>query len=245
MTDSLSKSISLSITFHIGLFVVFLLKMSFFPAQPIEIKRAIRVDLVGLPEKAQKLPPPIKEEPKKVEVPQPKAEPTPTPPKPTPAKPKPAPTPAKPKPKVPTKKIAKSQESAINKLKAMEALEKIKEEKKEVPQEVKGNVVSEGNSLSGLEQIEYDRYFDEVEQMVYAQWALPEWLSSSDFRAQVLVLIDQSGYVTDKKIIRGSGNEMFDAEVMNTIEKSSPFPAPPARLKGILANQGIVFNFPN
>ena len=47
MTDSLSRPISISISIHVGLLAVMFLKMSFFPAEPIQIRRAMRVDIVG------------------------------------------------------------------------------------------------------------------------------------------------------------------------------------------------------
>tara|TARA_Y100001958_G_C21238711_1_gene565803 strand:- start:1217 stop:1942 length:726 start_codon:yes stop_codon:yes gene_type:complete len=240
MTDSLSRPISISISIHVGLLAVMFLKMSFFPAEPIQIRRAMRVDIVGLPDKVQPKVLPPKEIPKAETPPKVKTE---TKPKPA-AKPKPK---AKPSPKV---NLKKSQDSALQKMKAQEALAKIMEEKalEEVeetaePTPIKGNAVSEGNSLTGLDQIEYDRYIDEVTTII-SQWSLPEWLSSLDLKASAQVLIDENGYVTDKKIVNSSGNEMFDAEVLSAIEKSSPFPAPPARLKGRLASQGLIFNFP-
>jgi colicin import membrane protein len=240
MSDSLSRPLSFSVAVHLALFAAFFLKMTFFPTEPIQIKRAMRVDLVALPDKVE-MPAPkpeIKAPAPVVSAPKPEAK---SPPK-VEKKPKAA-APKKDK----AKQLEKSQESAVNRLKAMEALEKLKaeEESKKKAQEFKGNQVSKGNSLTGLEQIEYDRYFDQVEQLVYSNWALPEWLANAELRAQALVLVDENGNVVKKKIIKSSGNDVFDAEVMSSIEKSSPFPAPPARLQGVLANQGFIFNFPD
>lgn len=241
MTDSLSRPLYISLAAHFGLLSLFFLKMTFFPVQPIEIKRAIRVDLVGMPEKVKEPKPVATKEPKKVapKKPAPKVEKKVEAKKPAPKKP----------PKVVTKKkdskkIEKSQESAINRLKALAALEKIKQEAVAAEVETKGNQVSKGNSLTGLEQIEYDRYFDQVEQLLYSHWMLPEWLINAGLRAQALVLVDESGHVIKKEIIKSSGDPTFDAHVMAAIEKAAPFPAPPARLQGVLADQGFVFNFP-
>lgn len=245
MTDSLSRPLCISLAAHFGLLSLFFLKMTFFPAQPIEIKRAIRVDLVGMPDKVvePKPAPAVAEAPKAPpvqETPAPKVE------KKVEAK-KPAPKVAA-KKKADPKKIEKSQESALSRLKALAALEKIKQEAEaaEVAAEapVKGNQVSKGNSLTGLEQIEYDRYFDQVEQLLYTHWLLPEWLINAGLRAQALVLVDKTGHVIKKEIIKSSGNPTFDAHVIAAIEKAAPFPAPPARLQGVLADQGFVFNFP-
>lgn len=256
--DPLSRAISISVSLHCALFAIFFLKMTFFPSQPIEIKRAMRVDLVGLPEKTQTLPPvEAPAAPAKVETPAPAAPPAPTPAPP----PKVAEAPKVPtkdaKPKPDTKKLEKSQTSAMERIKQMEALSKLEQQQKEAQAkaaaaaaaaaaaQVRGNQLSKGNSLTGLEQIEYDRYFDQIEKTVHANWAVPEWLNSAQLKAQVQVLIDKTGHVTSKKITKSSGNETFDAEVLEAIEKSSPFPQPPARLQGVLANSGIVFNFPD
>lgn len=239
MNDSLNRSIYISLAAHMGLLAVFFLKMTFFPVEPIQIKRSMRVDLVGMPDKVMPTKPtPAKPAPK-VEAPKPKAKAPPKVAKKT--KPKPNPK-AKPNPK----KISNSQESAMNKLKAMAALDKIKSEaEQQQAEQIKGNQVSKGNSLTGLEQLDYDRYFDDVEQLIYSNWALPEWLAGAELRAQALVLVDQTGHITNKKITKSSGNPDFDAQVLAAIEKSSPFPAPPQRLQGVLAQQGIVFNFPD
>lgn len=232
MTDSISKSLSLSFSAHIGLLALLFLKMTFFPSEPIQIRKAMRVDIVALPDKAPSQPAATPQAPPKMEV---------APPKPqvkTPPQTKKVDT-----KKVDTKKMERSQESAMSRLKAMEALEKIKAETEAKP--VKGTEISKGNSLTGLEQIEYDRYFDQVEKLLYSNWALPEWLVHMDLRAQALVLVDENGNVTKKEILKSSGNPTFDDQMMTAIEKSSPFPAPPARLQGVLANQGFVFNFPN
>lgn len=244
MTDSLSRPLSISFAAHLGLLALFMLKMTFFPTQPIEIKRSIRVDLVGMPDKVQEVKPaPVAETPK-VEVKEAAPPPEKTSPKEV-VKEAPKVAPKKPD----QKKIKNSQDSAMNRLKAMQAMEKIKQESAAeaaaAQKVIKGNEASKGNSLTGLEQIDYDRYFDQVEQLLYSHWALPEWLASADLRAQALVLVDSSGHVTSKKITKSSGNPAFDAEVISAIEKASPFPPPPARLQGVLAQQGFVFNFPD
>lgn len=241
MNDSLQKPVTYSLGFHAAVFFLLFVKMAFFPSAPIEIKRSIRVDLVALPDKVQE-PTPVAavEEPAPVSVP--------APPPAKPEAPKVAeksiekPTVTKTPPKKENKDVKRSQNSALNKLKAMSALEKIKQEKAQ--QVVKGNQASKGNSLTGLEQIEYDRYFDQVEMTIRSHWSIPQWLSEGEYRAQALVLIDDKGLVIKKEVIKSSGNDIFDSRVLAAVDDSSPFPAPPDRLKDILANRGIVFNFP-
>ncbi len=250
--DTFSRNVMISLGAHAVLLMFIFLRAVFVPSEPIEIRRAIRVDVVGLPAKM----------PEKVELPPPAPEPKPIA---APSKPEPPAKelppkvePKKPEPKAPTvnldkKKPApdtkKAQASALDKIKQMSALDKIKEDvakdaKPSKPTVIAGNQVSQGNSLTGLEKIEYDRYFDDIEGKVRANWSIPQWLAESPLKAQVQILIDSAGYVTKKIIRRSSGNAIFDAKVIEAIEASSPLPAPPDRLRGVLSTGGIILNFP-
>lgn len=236
------KYVSISVAGHIALILFFGLKGLFYNSEPILIQKAIHVDLVGLPDKYE--PEQIAEAVKTSE---------------STKKPEPAKTEApsnskaaestKPSVNLNAKKkedLANKQKKAMDKLKAMNALEKIESEvqasKKQKP--IKGVAVTSGDSLTGLDRIEYERYFGEVEQHLKQNWTLPSWMMELDVRAQALVQIDDKGYVTMKKLITASGNSDFDEKVLESIDRSSPFPAPPGRLTGVLKNRGIVFNFP-
>lgn len=225
--------------------MVFLTVRTFMaPSEPLQIRNSIRVDLVGLPDKANPVP-----TPKEIEKPQPVK--TPAPPKEVKASP-----PAPPAPKVEKIDLTKAksaQEKALERLKAMEAVERMKGEvqaekqaakRAEQAATFKGNVLNEGDSLTGLEKIDFDRYFSGIESKIRANWQLPSWLSNANFRAQARVLIDPSGQISKREIISSSGNEVFDAEVLSAIDRASPFPEPPDRLKNVLALRGIIFNFP-
>ena len=238
MTESLSKPVAISAIAHVTLVLILLVKAFFAPNEAIDLREAIRVDVVGLPEKQQKLPA--------------KAT-TPAVPAPPALVAKPVPKPAAPKPKAPEtpkvdlgkKNLAKSEEKALNKIKAMAALEKLKTEvSKSSAKPVKGNHVNAGNSLTGLEKIDFDRYFQSVEDKIRANWSLPQWLIDAQLRAQALVLIDESGGIKKKQVLKSSGNSEFDDRMMDAIDKAAPFPAPPERLQGVLSEKGIVFNFP-
>lgn len=240
MSDSFSRSIVISMAAHVALALAMLLRAVFIPSDVMDLRQAIRVDVVGLPDKVQTLPDKPPEE--KAEAPAPAPEPV---AKPEPVKAKP-PKPEAPKVDLAKKKVDKKQ--ALDRIKAMTALDKIKEEvgqaKTQKAKPVKGNIVSAGNSLSGLERIDYDRYFGEIEVRVRQHWSLPQWLIEARLRAQALVLIDETGVVRDRKIVKSSGNSEFDQRVLETIDRASPFPAPPERLRDALSVKGIIFNFP-
>lgn len=246
MTDNFNRILGISAVGHVAVFVFIFFQAVLIPRHPIDLTQAIRVDVVGLPEKLTELPPPVKEA--VPEAPAQKETVTALPEK-------AAPEPVKPKaPSVPVKankktNIKDAQKSALAKLKALQALEKITAEvgaknAKARPTVVKGNAVNAGNSLTGLDKIEYDRYFDDLKNKISEQFNLPQWLAQAKLRAQVLVLIDERGYVIKKVIRTSSGNEVFDAKALEAVENSSPLPEPPARLRGVLSTSGITFNFP-
>lgn len=246
MSDSLSKPIVVSMSAHLALVIVFFLRAVLVPDEITDLRDAIRVDVVGLPDKAPVMP---QDEP---------------------PKPSPAPTPALPekqappvkevkeiaKPKSPVVDLSKNKKAkepspeeirkkALAKIKAQAALEKIREDVAQSElRALKGAKVSAGNSPTGVEKIDFDRYMHGVELRVRQHWSLPQWLISGGYKAQVLVQIDEDGTIKSRKVVRGSGNNEFDQRVVETIDQSAPFPPPPERLRDFLAVKGIYFNFP-
>lgn len=227
-----------SIAAHVGILLLFALRAAWLPDEPLMIRNAIRVDIVGLPDKA-KAPEieapaptaPVKVETKKVEVEKP----------------------APPKAPAPSIKNAKeTQRKALEKLKALDAIEKMRGEVSEAkskaeagkkPPTHRGNAIANGDSLTGLEKLDFDRYFSSLEQQIKANWNLPGWLAQAQLRAQALVLINEQGQVIKRQLLASSGNEVFDAEVLDAIDRST-FPPPPERLRDVLSLKGVVFNFP-
>ncbi|KYG69107.1 energy transducer TonB [Bdellovibrio bacteriovorus] len=265
--DQLSRGIGISIALHAAIISVFTLKAVFFTPEPIDFSQAVRVDMVGLPDKVEPktLPAPAKEEAKAalpeknqaeektVEKPPEKVVEKKTPPKPEPAKPV-----AKKEDGVNLEKVKSQQQSALEKLKAMAALDKIKndvaEEKRKAAagagksdsgaQKIKGNVLSPGTSLTGLTKLQHDTYASDLDKHIKNNWALPEWLAKRDFKAQAVVFIDSRGNILGRKIVKSSGNPSYDEEVLQTIDKSAPFPAPPEKFLAIVSVDGILIGFP-
>jgi colicin import membrane protein len=245
MTERFSRDILYSVLGHGTLLLLIFFRAVLVPQEHLDVSNAIRVDVVGLPKKMQE---------QKLEPPAPVA-PAPEPPKPATLPPKVAQEPAKPIAPVMPKKLdhSKTEKQAIDKLKAMEAMESFKKETtatkikptiKMTATVVAGNRLAQGNSLTGLEKIEYDRYFDQIKTKIDGQWSIPQWLADADLKAQVLVVVDEHGFIVKKQFRKSSGNDIFDAKVMEALETSSPLPPPPERLKGLLSTSGIVLNFP-
>ncbi|KHD88502.1 MAG: energy transducer TonB [Bdellovibrio sp. ArHS] len=266
--DQLSRGIGISIALHAFIISVFTLKAVFFTPEAIDFSQAIRVDMVGLPDKIEPkdMPAPAKEEarpalPDKEKAPEIPAE---KPPekvvekKTAVAKPEPVKPVAKKDDGVNLEKVKSQQQNALEKLKAMAALEKIKndvaEEKRKAAagsgksdsggQKIKGNVLSPGTSLTGLTKLQHDTYASDLDRHIKANWALPEWLAKRDFKAQAVVFIDSRGNILGRKIVKSSGNPSYDEEVLATIDRSAPFPAPPEKFLAIVSVDGILIGFP-
>lgn len=271
--DELSRGIGVSFAIHAFILSLFTLKAVFFTSPPIDISQAVRVDIVGLPEKLDTSKP-LAPKGSTQKAPEPPA-PTPEPPKPEvkeakaePKAPAPAAKPELPKPVVKKQddtinleKVKTQQQSALDKLKAMAALEQIKDEvaqenKRQAEQQaapkptsgggqtVKGNMVSPGTSLTGLNKLQHDTYASDLDQHIKQHWTLPEWLARRDFKAKAIVYIDSRGNIIGRRIIASSGNQSFDDEVLQTIDKSAPFPAPPEKFVALVSVDGILIGFP-
>lgn len=250
--DSFSKFITLSVAFHAAILTMLTVKILFFPSTVQQHQQAVRVDVVALPEKNVE---PPKPEPKKTEAVTQKeiSKPEPQPQKPKPPKPeskpkvakeKPKPIPKKksPKKKKPDKKVQEEQNSAIARLKAMQKLKEQQEKTKK--QEYKGNLLSKGNSLTGLSKLHHDSYLDELDSHIRSFWNLPEWLANGNFKARVLLLINKDGGIQGKSFVMKSGNDLFDQHVFNTLDKASPLPPPPLNLVDFYATKGVEIRFP-
>ncbi len=253
----LSRYVKLSIFFHVAVFLAFTLKATFFTEPPIQFEKAIRVDIVGLPDKpSAELPPAPSPVAKKED-----------------AKPEPPPPPQKTETKVPPKlpkvlpkvdlqavnldkvKNKQKQKQALQKLKQMEALEEIQkdvetEKKKKIAQataaagaKYKGNVLAPGTELTGVNKLQADNYISEVHKHMIDSWTLPEYLKNRKLRTDVLVRFDENGNILSKQVTKPSGNPAFDEFVLEAIQKSSPVPAPPAKFVRLSAVQGFLFRF--
>lgn len=238
----------ISLGLHVLIAALFLVKAAIFPSEPIDIRSAIRVDVVGMPDKVESPKPPKPAEAPKVKVPEP-----------APPKAPPAPAPAKVasqprQPKVNLNNAKTQQEQALERLKAMDAIEKMKAEaaaaednskKDPAPsQQIKGNAVSAGNSLTGLDRIAFEQYFDDIQTHVKQHWNLPTWLASANLKGVVVVKIDAQGFVTNRALTVSSNNQVFDNLVLETVDKASPFPPPPDRLRSVLQLNGFQLGFP-
>lgn len=258
--ENLFQGLKVSLGLHVALVLAFTVKAIFFEPVKIDYTAAVRVDMVALPDKLSpdQLPPKPAEPPAK-----------------TPAKPEPAPPPPKPvakevkveKPTAPKKdaeainlnKDKNKQKAALEKLKAMAAIEEMKKEAEKEkesakkmagmgnnspPAPVKGNVLSPGTALTGLSKLQIDNYLATLDQQIKQHWDLPVWLAKKPLRAQVRLKIDEKGHILAREIILSSGNSSYDDLTLETIDRAAPFAPPPEKFISIVSVNGLVIGFP-
>ena len=256
--DSFKVFLIVSFLAHIVLSIYFLLspEIDLFSKEPVYVKKAVRVDSIGLPELKQKMTSTstassekkliVKKEPvkkkqekkivkKKTIKPKKKIKKQ--------AKVKPPASQSK-KNIVDKKKLQQQQSEAIEKLKALESIDQIKREVEETPS-YKGSKISEGISETGeeIQDFEMVKYFTLLTSHINMYWNLPQELAVQNLRATIYVEISDNGVVLKKQIKESSGNEEFDARVLETVERASPFPRPIPSVQKQIA-EGMVFGFP-
>jgi colicin import membrane protein len=233
-----------SLIAHVIVFALFTIKAAFFDVEPIDYSAAIRVDIVALPEKLDPNQVSLVKPQEKVKETEVKSKPVALPEK--KEKNKEADT-------INLKKVKSKQQEALEKLKKQSALDKIKndiqreknerEALKRIAQ-VKGNIISPGTALSGLNKLQHENYVAELDRHIKEHWALPEWMSKQDFKTQIRLRVDAKGQIISREIFKSSGNQNYDEIALDTIDQSAPFPIPPEKFVAIFSVQGVLIGFP-
>ncbi len=216
----------------------------------VKIRQAIRVDSIGLPElHAPRLSPsPSTSSQSKTPVLKkpgpPKKKPKPLKKKRKTAKKKPAKKVISKKKQQQNKKLQEDRKrQAMEKLRALRQIEKMRQAQQNPA--YKGQQISRGDSSSGevVKNFEMVQYFTSLKARIKMYWSLPQELADQSLRAKIFVRISDQGSVLHRYIMEASGNEEFDARVLESIDRAGPFSPPPASVKAYLA-QGVVLSFP-
>lgn len=104
----------------------------------------------------------------------------------------------------------------------------------------------DGDKNGDAARAEGERYFGIISAAVRRYYDVSNTIPEAErrtLRAQVSMQISGSGEVTGVKILKGSGNEMFDEAVQSAVKKAAPFPPPPEHLKKGLAHEGVSLAF--
>ena len=248
-----NEGIIISFVVHVIIVTGFVLQVTFFSEPILDLSQAVRVDMVGLPDKInpnempQKVLDILKEKPEEVKKPEPKPEPedikkekkVELPKKEIKAEPE----------AINLKKAKATQKSALEKLKAMSAIEKLRQEAKDEPVArkpvvVKGRVISAGSSLTGLDKLQADNYLQNLDGHIKQYWALPQWLANKNLKARVLVKFDANGNVLSKQVVQPSGEPAYDDYCLQTIDQATPFPKFIEKFAEKYSKDGVVVGFP-
>jgi len=216
---------------HACIFLFLFFSPQIFRPKTIEIKEAIRVDMVGLPDLI-KPKGPSQQKPKKKAAPK----------KPKPKKPKPSKPKKKPEPKKELKKPEKAKPNLQQIKQAQsQAIANLREEKLLY----KGEKISKGDSQEGeINALLISAYSARIRAHLNRNWNIPQFLADKQLRATMVIYINRLGQVTRIELEKTSGDESFDQIVIETIRMSSPLPEPPQELIYSLSKEGIGFNFP-
>lgn len=254
MEKKFSQGIFISVIVHVLIVSTFFIEFTFFSKPPIDLSQAIRVDMVGLPDKvtSNQLPAKVQNILKEKEPPKPVVET----PKEEPTKPEKKVLPPKQQVKVDTeainlKKVKATQKSALEKLKAQSAIEKLKQEmqneearKAAVAAVVKGRVISAGTALTGLDKVQADDYLQTLDSHIKQYWTLPQWLINKPYKARVLVKFDSSGKIISKHIVQSSGVQAYDDYCLQSVADAEPFPKFAEKFSEKYKTDGVLIGFP-
>ena len=85
------------------------------------------------------------------------------------------------------------------------------------------------------------RYLVEVYGKIQANWdvrGIP-LMVLHERRAVVQLWLDSAGKLKGVRILESSGHRRYDKSLLRAVKKSSPFPAPPKKLRRIVSEEGI------
>src|SRR5690606_991978 len=214
--DNFKNFIIMSTVIHFSLALSVLVKGILTSHQTIIVPPSVRVDMVALPAKMTEAPAQKKPsaEPKKL--------------------------PQKDTKENKVKDVKEQQKKAIEKLAAMNAIDKLRNEVRNeekasdtppAEKQYKGNIISSGNSFTGLSRLRVNDDLDILTSRIHQHWVLPQWLSDANLKASVLMAVDQRGHLIRREIYLSSGNTVFDSSCLAAIEQASPFDPPPAEVE--------------
>lgn len=89
---------------------------------------------------------------------------------------------------------------------------------------------------------EYIGYQAKVRAKIMEEWILPP-IYLEGLKARIAVMMNDHGEVTATEWDEKSGNESFDSSCLRAVQRASPLPMPPERLKWEAYNEGFLVEF--
>ncbi len=176
----------------------------------------------------------------------PRIEELPPPPKEQAPPPVPAPVPAvvpAPAPSVaPAKTKAPGEKTGDDRRKLLGAFDQFSKSKR--PTEASGAV--DGDVSGDSAEAEGERYYGQLSVQVKRFYDVSETIPDEErirLVAQVALFIDPSGQLARYRLVKSSGNDLFDGAVLDAVKRAAPFAPPPNHLRSALQKYGIVLQF--
>lgn len=137
----------------------------------------------------------------------------------------------------------KKQLSALKRLEALKALERkqIKTKKEALR---KGNIMTSGvDSPSDINGEVLSEYEMSLKEKIKLRWALPSYLlKQKQLMGNLIIYLDRDGSIIRKQIV-SSGNREFDLFMNQALEEALPFPTVPNEIYKDLRYDGISITF--
>jgi TonB family protein len=83
-------------------------------------------------------------------------------------------------------------------------------------------------------------YVNQIEKRIMTVWHLPE--RSAGLTVGLRMNIEQSGNISDLRVIQSSGDEKFDASAIEAVRRAAPFQPVPLALKHLIGDLVIVLD---
>lgn len=146
----------------------------------------------------------------------------------------------------------KADEAQKKRLADLRASMRVEQRRKELANELKqggreelaGNIVSQGYSITGDVAEDADIFRGHLQAHIRKVWSVPGWMNASNLSARVLMKIGPTGKLLSVGFIKKSGNEEFDRYVAQAARDAEPYPPPPSTLQRQLMEQGLEWGFP-
>jgi TonB family protein len=83
-------------------------------------------------------------------------------------------------------------------------------------------------------------YVSQIEKRIMTVWHLPA--KSLGLTVALRMNIEQSGNISDVRVIQSSGDEPFDASAIEAVRRAAPFPPVPLALKHLIGDLVLVLD---
>ena len=122
---------------------------------------------------------------------------------------------------------------ALEKLRALSALSKKKEaEERETEQgleslrqEIQGSVSIQTGAPGSQSSSSMNDYAALIRERIWSEWIYPD-LDAQDLEVIIAFIVNKDGKVIQPRLVKASGNTLYDRSAMKAIQKASPLPAP-------------------